>query len=395
VTSDETTTTHDHVSTDVAVVGGGLIGLAVAWRLAGGGASVTVVDPAPAGAASRAAAGMLAPASEVTYGEEALLRLSIESLRRYPAFVTELEATTGHDVGLRRDGTLVVATDAGDRELLTDLHAFQQRLGLNSTLLSSRECRELEPTLSPVIRCGLLVDGDLSVDNRRMAAALLAAATAAGACVLRRRVTSVSVTDGRVRGVVTDGGTVTAGTVVLAAGAWSGSIDGIPDVDRPPVRPVKGEILRLRTPGGVPLPGRTIRGYVNGQSSYLVTRADGEVVIGATMQDRGFDTTVRAGAVHDLLRDARTLVPGVDELDLVESLAALRPGSPDNTPMIGRGHTPGLIVATGHHRNGVLLTPLTADLVTDIVSGSVVGGGSLDPELVTAVAPQRFARVPA
>jgi glycine oxidase len=377
---------------DVAIVGGGLIGLTVAWRVATRGLTVTVIDPAPVSAASHAAAGMLAPVSEVTYGEEPLLRFSIESLRRYPGFAAELEAATGHDIGLKRDGTIIVATDAGDRGMLTELHAFQERLGLSATMLSSRECRSLEPSLSPVVRCGLLVDGDHSVDNRRLAAALLAAATAAGVRILPQRVRSVTVVDDRVRGVLTEAEGVTADTVVLAAGPWSGSIDGVPEADRPPVRPVKGEILRLQARDRVPIPSRSIRGYVNGQSVYVVTRSSGEVIVGATMTERGFDTTVRAGAVHDLLRDARTLVPGVDELDLVESLAALRPGSPDNAPMIGRTHTDGLLVATGHHRNGVLLTPLTADLVADLVTGTAA---EIDPEILATVSPGRFETVTA
>jgi glycine oxidase len=328
----------------------------------------------------------------VTYGEEPLLRLSIESLRRYPRFAAELESETGHDVGLRGAGTVIVATDAGDRGMLTELHAFQERLGLTATMLTSRECRGLEPTLSPAVRCGLLVAGDHSVDNRRLAAALLAAAAGAGVRILRQRVRSVTVVDGRACGVLTeDGGALSAGTVVLAAGPWSASIAGIPEADLPPVRPVKGEILRLQAREQVPIPSRTIRGYVNGQSVYVVSRSGGEVIVGATVQDRGFDTTVRAGAVHDLLRDARTLVPGIDELDLVEAIAALRPGSPDNAPMIGRTHTDGLIVATGHHRNGVLLTPLTADLVADLVTGDDSG----DPEIAATVSPGRFSGVPA
>jgi glycine oxidase len=386
--NEQTGTFDGPASCDVAIVGGGLIGLAVAWRVASRGLTVSVIDPAPVSAASRAAAGMLAPVSEVTYGEEPLLRFSIESLRRYPGFAAELEAATGHDIGLRRDGTLIIATDAGDRGMLAELHAFQERLGLSATMLTSRECRALEPTLSPVVRCGLLVDGDHSIDNRRLAAALLIAARSAGVSIVRHRVRSVTVIDGQVRGVLTDAGAVSAGTVVLAAGPWSPLIDGIPAEDRPPVRPVKGEILRLRARHQVPIPSRSIRGFVNGQSVYVVTRSDGEVVIGATMTERGFDTTVRAGAVHDLLRDARTLVPGVDELDLVESLAALRPGSPDNAPMIGRTHTDGLIVATGHHRNGVLLTPLTADLVADLVTGTAT-----DPDLAATVSPGRFEQV--
>jgi glycine oxidase len=368
---------------DVVVVGAGLIALASAWRLRGRGLTVAVVDPAPAAAASRAAAGMLAPVTEAHYGEEQLLRLSMESLRRYPAFVAELESLTGEPAGLRATGTLLVAADAGDRAVLTDLHAFHQRLGLAATMLSSRECRALEPMLAPSVRAGLLVDGDQSVDNRRLAAALLRACDCTGVDVVRRRVAEVVVRDGSVAGVTLDDGTtITAETVVVAAGASSAALPGLPAGACPPVRPVKGQILRLRGPE---LIGRSVRAVVAGRHVYLVPRTDGELVVGATVEELGDDVTVTAGAVHELLHDARTVVPGVDELALVETTAASRPGSPDNVPMIGRTDVGGLVLATGHYRNGVLLTPVTADLV----AAAVTGDGT-DEEWAAPVSPRRF-----
>jgi glycine oxidase len=374
---------------DVAIVGGGVIGLAIAWRIARAGRSVAVVDPAPASAASHAAAGMLAPISEVRYGEESQARLGLESLARYPDFVAELESETGQTVALRGDGTLIVATDAGDREMLAELHAFQIRLGLTAAMLTSRECRVLDPALSPDIRCGLFVETDHSVDNRRLTSALLTAVRARGVAVVTSRVSELSAaTTGR-HGVVTeDRGTITATHVVLAAGPWTNRISGVPELDRPPVRPVKGEILRLTATSGGELPRRSLRGFVNGREIYLIPRATGELVVGATVEELGFDTTVRSGAVREMLRDARAVFPMIDELEFIEAIAALRHGSPDNAPIIGATSTPGLLVATGHHRNGILLTPITADLICGLVTGD-----ASDPELLDQVSPRRFTEV--
>ena len=378
-------------SYDVVVVGGGLIGLASAWRLSSRGVTVAVIDPAPASAASHAAAGMLAPVTEARYGEEPLLALALESLRRYPGFVAELEATSGHAVGLRREGTLVVATDAGDRAMLSELHDFQNSLGLDATLLTSRECRSLEPGVSPDVRCGLLAASDHSVDNRRLAGALLAALADAVVPVVTERVAAIDVTAGVARGVRLDTGHfLAAATVVLAAGPWSSTLDGLPADARPAVRPVKGEILRLRSSGAFELPRHSIRGLVNGHEVYLVPRADGELVVGATVEEAGFDTTVRTGAVRELLRDARAVFPAVDELELVETFAAHRPGSPDNRPIVGSTDVEGLVLATGHYRNGILLTPITADLVVAAVTDT-----EIDADLATLVSPQRFATAPA
>jgi glycine oxidase len=257
-------------------------------------------------------------------------------------------------------------------------------------MLTSKECRALEPMVSPDVRCALLVSSDHSVDNRRLAAALLTGLAAAGVEVIRQRAATIAITDDTATGVTLEGGdTISAGVVILAAGPWTAELPGIPPGARTPVRPVKGEILRLRSRGAVPLPTYSIRGLANGRQIYLIARADGELVVGATVQEAGFDTTVRAGAVRELLRDARAIIPAIDELELVETMAALRPGSPDNAPIIGVTAVDRLIVATGHYRNGVLLTPITADLVAAIVTQTE---SDRDRELLAVTSPQRFER---
>ncbi len=375
---------------DVVVVGGGLIGLATAWRATQRGLTVTVVDPAPGTGASWAAAGMVAPVSEAFYGEESLLALNIESARRYPGFVAEVEEASGEDAGWRPNGTLAVAFDAGDKAVLDELHRYQTALGLDSQPLTSREVRRLEPMLAPSVRGGLTVPGDHQVDNRALTSAVLVAAERAGVRVVRDRVSEVLVRADRAAGVRCAGGEVVeAGQVLLAAGAWSASIGGLPPEVLPPVRPVKGQILRLRCDPHHPLLGRTVRGVVAGSTVYLVTRANGEIVVGATVEEQGEDTTVTAGGVYQLLRDAHTLVPGLTETTLVESWAGLRPGSPDNRCMLGPTELPGLVLATGHHRNGILLTPVTADLVSEILSTGEV------PDAARPFLVSRFARVAA
>ncbi|MEV3980129.1 FAD-dependent oxidoreductase [Nonomuraea sp. NPDC049758] len=442
------------------IVGGGVVGLSIAWRLAREGLPVTVVDPAPGRGASYAAAGMLAPVSEVAYTEEPLLRLGAASLSRWPSFAAELAADAGLGAGLgpglgaglsggpnggpgggpggvagarageafggafgvigpegaagraldlRADGTLDVAFGADDLAALDDLAAFMDKLGLRVERLTGRECRRLEPMLAPSVRGGLLAPGDAWVDPRRVTAALLAALDRLGVPVVRARVTGLLRDGAAAPGAATGAGTgsgpsagigagtsgaASAGTggvagpvagaatgavtgvrlepvpgqpepavreiaaerVVLAAGAWSGQLADVP------VRPVKGQIMRLRSPQ--PLLGRCVRGMVHGAPVYLVPRGDGELVLGATQEELGFDTRVTAGGLYELLRDARELVPGVTELEVADVVAGLRPGTPDNLPIIGAGEVPGLVLATGHHRGGVLLAPLTAALVT-------------------------------
>ncbi|MFI7386866.1 glycine oxidase ThiO [Streptomyces sp. NPDC049813] len=395
-------------ATDVLVVGGGIIGLVTAWRAAQRGMSVAVVDPAPGGGAAQVAAGMLAAVTELHYGEETLLGLNVASARRYPQFAAELSEASGQDLGYRACGTLAVALDADDRAHLRELHALQRRSGLESEWLSGRDCRRLEPMLAPGVRGGLRVDGDHQIDPRRLASALVTACERAGVTFHRRRAERLHVVRDRACGVVvsesaTEGasggagdgapdGSAAGGTLlaadrtVLAAGSHSGRLAGVPDEVRPPVRPVKGQVLRLTVPPGyAPFLSRTVRAVVRGSHLYLVPRLSGELVVGATSEELGWDTTVTAGGVYELLRDAHELVPGITELPLTETCAGLRPGSPDNAPLLGPTALPGLLLATGHHRNGVLLTPVTGDAMAQVLAT-----GELPPE-ARPFTPGRFA----
>ncbi|HVX22038.1 MAG TPA: glycine oxidase ThiO [Acidimicrobiales bacterium] len=362
------------MTADVIVVGGGVVGLSSAWLAAGQGLAVTVLDPAPGRGASWVAAGMLAPVTEATFGEEALVGLLVAAAERWPAFAAALADATGADVGYRPCGTVAVAVDADDRAVLDQMLAFQQSLRLPAERLLASDCRRLVPALSPGIRGGVHVPGDHQVDNRRLLPALLAACRRAGVTVVQQRADAVVVgPDGAAAGVeLADGTRLVAGTVLVAPGVDLGGLGGVPDGVLPPVHPVKGHVVRLRGPADRPLLDRTVRGLVHGRPCYLVPRDDGTVVVGATSEDRGFDRTVQAGAVHGLLDDARTLVPGIDELELVEALAGLRPGSPDNAPFVGRTALPRLLLAAGHYRNGILLAPLTADAVTALLDGRPV-----------------------
>ncbi|EXU68914.1 glycine oxidase [Streptomyces sp. PRh5] len=376
---------------DALVIGGGIIGLVTAWRAAQRGLRTALVDPAPGGGAAWVAAGMLAAVTELHYGEQTLLGLNMASARRYPDFVAELEEAGGQDVGHRVSGTLAVAFDADDRAHLRELHTFQQGLGLESEWLTGRECRRLEPMLSPGVHGGLRVAGDHQVDPRRLTAALLTACERAGVAFHRDRAERLLLDGDRATGVELTGGTrLAAERTVLAAGSLSGRLAGVPEDVLPPVRPVKGQVVRLSVPERyAPFLSRTVRAVVRGGPVYLVPRENGELVIGATSEELGWDTTVTAGGVYELLRDAHEVVPGITELPLVETSAGLRPGSPDNAPMLGPTALPGLLLATGHFRNGVLLTPITGDVMAEALTS-----GELPPE-AQPFSPQRFAAPPA
>ncbi|WP_413105871.1 glycine oxidase ThiO [Streptomyces sp. Inha503] len=367
-------------------MGGGIIGLVTAWRAAQRGLRTALVDPAPGGGAAWVAAGMLAAVTELHYGEQTLLGLNMASARRYPDFVAELEEAGGQDVGHRACGTLAVAFDADDRAHLRELHTFQQGLGLESEWLSGRECRRLEPMLAPGVHGGLRVAGDHQVDPRRLTAALLTACERAGVAFHRDRAERLLLDGDRAIGVELTGGTrLAAERTALAAGSLSGRLAGVPEDVLPPVRPVKGQVVRLSVPERyAPFLSRTVRAVVRGAPVYLVPRENGELVIGATSEELGWDTTVTAGGVYELLRDAHEVVPGITELPLVETSAGLRPGSPDNAPMLGPTALPGLLVASGHFRNGVLLTPITGDVMAEALTS-----GELPPE-ARPFSPRRF-----
>jgi glycine oxidase len=357
---------------DVLVIGAGVIGLSIAWRAAQQGLTVIVADPQPGHGATHAAAGMLTPIAEAAYAEREIFALGQDSLRRYPGFISELHDLTGLPTGFRQTGTLQVAYDSDDLAMLAETRVLQESFGVHLEQLTARDCREAEPMLDPSVRGGLLAPGDGSVDPRLLAIALLKAAERAGARLLRQSVEEVTCAAGRASGArLADDSVIAARWVVLAAGWESAAVGGLPAGVAPPVRPVKGQIIRLRTSAvaersGLP-PGllrRTVRGVVRGSTVYLVPRDNGELVVGATQEELGPDTTVTAGGIWELLRDARTLVPGVTELLFTDVVAGLRPGTPDNAPILGPTALPGLVLAAGHFRAGVLLAPVTADTMS-------------------------------
>jgi glycine oxidase len=354
----------------VVVVGAGIIGLAIAWRVVLAGMSVTVLERDLAGrGTSNVAAGMLAPVAEVEFGDAGrrLLELGLRSARMWPAFAAELEACSGVAVDLMRTGTLLAARDEDDARELERQLAFRQSLGLAVRRLRPSEAREREPALAPTVRLALEAPEDHSVDPRPVLAALTRACAAAGVRLREHAPVARVELDGAggsVTGVtLEDGELLPARQVVLAAGAWSGNIGGLPADARVPVRPVKGQILRLRDPAGPGLLQRVLRF----RGGYVVPRADGRYVLGATVEERGFSLSPTAGGVYELLRDAHELVPGISELEIEELSVGLRPGTPDNGPAIGPGAARGLIWATGHYRNGILLAPLTAELVAGML----------------------------
>ncbi|MFL6799778.1 MAG: glycine oxidase ThiO [Xanthobacteraceae bacterium] len=350
----------------VTVIGAGVIGLGIAWRLAARGATVTVFDRGAAGAgASHAAAGMLAACAEAEPGEEALVALGREAQARWPAFATELFEASGVDVELRREGTLLIALTADDQARLQHQLGFQQSLKLPLHWMTPAETRRREPHLAGKLAGAVFSPEDHQVENRKLAPALRIAAEAAGARIHEHQaVEAISSGRGKVNGVVlADGCRVAAEAVVLAAGAWSRSIAGIPADLRPPVRPIKGQMLALRMDGNSPLAKHVL--WAPG--AYLVPRLDGRLIIGATVEEKGYDTTLTAGGVLTLLEAAWRVIPSIEELPIDEMWVGHRPGSRDDAPVLGNGPLEGLVYATGHHRNGILLTPITADAVARLI----------------------------
>ena len=363
---------------DLVVAGGGLIGLACALEGARSGLDVLVVDPGADGRASEVAAGMIAPVGEASWGEDALLAAALDSAGRWPDWAERLGAESGSDVGYRCCGALHVGLDRDEAAELRRRHELHGQLGLESEWMGARACRRLEPGLSPDVAGGYAAPGEGEVDPRRVTAALRSACERAGVRTVAGSVAGVSIGEG-VRGVeLGDGTAITAERVVLAAGAWLGSIE-VPGLELP-VRPMKGEIVRLRArPGEQPC-----ERIIAAERVYIVPRASGEVVVGATVEDRGFDMRVTAGGVHELLREAYRALPEIAELELAGCEAGLRPTTPDNAPLIGATAVEGLLVAGGHHRNGVLLAPFTAAVIGACLRGET------PPDAAAALAPDRF-----
>jgi glycine oxidase len=367
---------------DVIIVGGGVIGLGVAWRSLARGLTVTVIDPEPASKASHASAGMLPGGHVALFDQEALLRLCLTSRERYPSFIAELEADSGRPAGYSRYGVLDVAFDEDSLAGLGKLGAFEESYGVSIERLSAGDCLREEPRLAATACGGLLAPDEGAVDPRQLTSALLAAIRRLGGVIVGQAATEVLIGD-RASGVrLKDGGTVHGDQIVLAAGCWTNQLVAAPDGAVPVISPGKGQILRFRS--AAPFLRRATRALAGGGSVYLVPRADGMLVVGATYEEAGYDTSVTAAGLCELLAKLGGALTGIDELRLEEASAGLRPGSPDGLPVLGETSVPGLLLATGHSHIGVQLTPATSDLMADLlVSGDV-------PEVIKPFSPLRF-----
>ena len=368
----------------VAVIGAGVIGLAIAWRLAQRGARVTVFDKGTAGSgATHAAAGMLAAHLEAEPREENLVALNRASQQLWPEFARELEAASGLPCDLRTEGTLLLALTGDDQSRLKHVLAFQKSLGLPLEWLSTAEVRNREPHLTPSISGAIFSPQDHQVDNRAVAIALRAAGLKAGVTLREKTpVERIVTSDGRATGIGIAGETIASDIVILAAGAWSRAIDGLPKAALPPVRPVKGQMLALRMDPTAPL----LSHVVWAPGAYLVPRNDGRLLIGATVEEKGFDPTLTAGGQLALLEATWRALPGIEELPIHEQWVGFRPGSRDDAPIIGESEVPGLVFATGHYRNGILLAPITAEAIATLVMD-----GTVDPRM-TNFGFERFAQ---
>jgi glycine oxidase len=349
---------------DVVVAGAGLIGLSLAFELAQRGAAVRVYDRAePARGASWAGAGLLAPYTEVLH-ESALLDLCVASLNEYASFVERVCEAGGVDAKLRSGGVLHVA---GDEATLDELRKRARALaerGVASALLARSEVLAAEPWLNGNVLGGLLVRDEGSVDNRRLGRALASACEALGVRITKTASLRVECDARRVLGVATDLGFVPAERVVNACGAWAAQLEGPPVSCRPPVAPIKGQMLAL----GVP------RDFAHRATwaprCYFVPRDDGRLLVGATVEAAGFDERPTARGTYDLLRAALTAAPALADFSVTESWAGLRPGTPDGLPYLGATSLAGFFLAAGHYRNGILLAPVTARLVADAIEGA-------------------------
>ena len=354
----------------VIIVGGGVIGLGIGWQLAKAGCIVSIYERDRAGrAASWAAAGMLAPHAEVHFEERNLLKLGVQSCRMYPEWVAELETDSQMSVGYRAEGTLIVGVDRDDARELEHLYESQHLLDLKVEWLTGAEAREMEPLLSPKITAAIWSKDDHQVDNRAMVNALIVAYRNAGGMLHENTpVDKIEIVDGKAKGIWIKDNLEEADVIVLAAGCWSSDIDGLPKAVRPPVRPVKGQMLALQMEEGIVLQ-KVIRAPRAKYPTdvYLVPKDDGRLVIGATSEEMEFDTRLTAGGLFELLRGTWEAVPGIYDLPVLETWAGLRPGSRDNAPILGETGVENLIVATGHYRNGILLTPLTAREIASLI----------------------------
>ncbi|WP_449267371.1 glycine oxidase ThiO [Fodinicurvata halophila] len=353
------------------IIGGGVCGLAIGWQLAEAGQQVTLLERERCGqAATHAAAGMLAAAAECEPGEEQLLQLTRWAQELWPTFLDRLEAASGLRPDYRDEGTLVVALNRDEVDRLRFRHDFQSALGLPLQWLEGREVREREPHLRQSAAAAIYSLEDHQVDNRQLAEGLKRAFVNAGGEL--REHTEVAALDcpedSAKRIHLANGEVLQAEHLVLAAGAWTRGLPGLPDAAKPPVRPLKGQSLALQMDPAAPL----LEHVLWTEQVYCVPRRDGRLIIGATVEERGFDDSVTAGGLYALIEGARRALPGIEDLPLLESWSGFRPGCRDDAPVLGSTPVPGLHLATGHHRNGILLAPVTGHcLAEQILTGEM------------------------
>ena len=349
---------------DVLIVGGGTIGLSIGFELVRQGTPVTVFERDQAGrGTSYQAAGMLAPDAEIEFEERELYDLNRESLRRWPDFAQRVEAASGQSVDYRNEGTLIVADDRDAAEALERLYTFQRGQGLNVEWLTGEEAKEIEPFVAPRLSAAVFAPSDHQVDNRRLVDALRVAFEAEGGTLHEDTPIDAVVPDAEAPAVrTTNSEQVVGGRIVVAAGVWSRELDGLTPDATPPVRPVKGQMIQMRRKRPFDL-----QHVVRGPEAYLAPKSDGRIVMGATSEEMGFDTTVTAGGLYDLLEGGWEVVPGIRDLPVDETWAGLRPASRDHAPLLGETAAPGIIIATGHYRHGILLTPITAEEMARLI----------------------------
>ena len=356
---------------DVLIVGGGTIGLSIGFELVRQGTPVTVFERDQAGrGTSYQAAGMLAPDAEIEFEERELYDLNRESLRRWPDFAQRVEAASGQSVDYRNEGTLIVADDRDAAEALERLYTFQRGQGLNVEWLTGEEAKEIEPFVAPRLSAAVFAPSDHQVDNRRLVDALRVAFEAEGGTLHEDTPIDAVVPDAEAPAVrTTNSEQVVGGRIVVAAGVWSRELDGLTPDATPPVRPVKGQMIQLRRKRPFDL-----QHVVRGPEAYLAPKSNGRVVLGATSEEMGFDTTVTAGGLYDLLEGGWEVVPGIRDLPVDETWAGLRPASRDHAPLLGETAAPGIIMATGHYRHGILLTPITAEEIARLIRTGETSG---------------------
>jgi glycine oxidase len=354
------------VKQKVGIIGGGIIGLSTGWQLAKKGFHVEILEKEKEfKGAAWVSAGMLAPQAELGFEEFDYFSLCIESLKLYPKFLEELEADSGIKVPLKRCGTLMAAFDRDQTERLKRIKDFRQKVNLPGKWLTGSEAKEIEPLLSPKCTCGLLFEEDAEVDNRKLLEALKQAFINCGGELFEEHtVESVNIINNKAESLHFHGIDAKYDSILLAAGSWLSKVKGLEFLSCCNIKPVKGQIISLKTSASF-----NLKHAVRANDVYIVEKSDERIIIGATVEDYGYDRAITAGAVLELLENAWEAVPGISELEIISVDAGLRPGSLDNQPILGKTEVENLFIAGGHYRSGVLLAPITAYNMANMIAG--------------------------